>query len=874
MSSTRKLKILFVQKEYANWSSAKMWGYCWHLGIEEGLRNNNVEVTTIASSWMPRAKEIVGNKIFDQVWINDISHQFKPGGSENYNLTLDDLEWLSSLAPVRLGILVESLNYTQEQYESNPILYETKQLLIRNSPYITHLVYPDEKDTEEIGQFSDTPALWYLVGIPRRFFCSEVSRPPSAKPVFLGTPYGERALWLEHHSLKGLIIPATSKDNLTDIPARYNALHGNFLNVLLKSPTPDAIYEMYLNKLRGLLSEAYAMYLDSWLTGCAVVNLPAFASIHTALKYEGMVLGRPVIALHQPDNPRQNLHFEDGKDILLYPRDNPEVLAEHIRHILRDPEFGYRIAVNAHDKMLRLHTVEKRVKQFMDWIESGQAPDYAEDGVSHGFSITHFSEEKPSTSAVAYAESTHQAQPERTLRILLINPPYRRFLNLSNNTFPLTFGNMATMTSQAGHAVAIYDADFDKTLLGNSYTYREMFTRQHLIGEGLNDVIHPVWQEIDRAIRSFRPDVVGITAMTPKYPMVKKVAEISKSIDPGITVVIGGHHPSIVGEQVFRNGNVDVVVVGEGEITFAELVDALSRNPHQLEGVPGILFRNASREVVRTEPRPPVPDLDLLPIADRDLILNRDYVSDNNIISTRGCPFSCAYCGADVIWQHKQRRRSVANVMAEVRYLIARSGSRAISFWDDSFTVNMRHTLELLNALKIIPGLTFSCITRLDLINAEIVAALKDAGCSTIYFGIESGNDRILALMNKRLTKALIREKVSLVNSSGISWLGFFIMGYPGETREEILETVDFMKEINPPYAEINIFNPLPGTQTWNELASNGIVSTTMNFANHSQASIQNLYVDMTSEQFRELALYVAGEFDAHNARRAQQGVA
>jgi len=872
MNSSNKLKILFVQKEYANWSSAKMWGYCWHLGIEEGLRNNNVEVTTIVSSWMPRAKEIVGNKIFDQVWINDISHQFKPGGPENYNLTLDDLEWLASLAPVRLGILVESLNYTQEQYESNPILYETKQLLIRNSPYITHLVYPDEKDAEEIGQFSGTPALWYLVGIPRRFFCSEVSRPPSAKPVFLGTPYGERARWLEHGPLKDLLVQAVSKDNLTDIPARYDALHGNFLNVLLKSSTPEAIYEMYLNKLRGLLSEAYAMYLDSWLTGCAVVNLPAFASIHTALKYEGMVLGRPVIALHQPENPRQNRQFEDGKDILLYTRDNPEVLAEHIRHIMRDPEFGYRIAVNAHDKMLRLHTVEKRVKQFLDWIESGQPPDYAEDSVPPGISLLHSFVGKPSSSTVAQTKSTHQAHSDRTLRILLINPPYRRFLNLSNNTFPLTFGNMATMVAQAGHSVAIYDGDFDKTLLRNSYNYQEMFTQQHLIGEGLNNVFHPVWQEIDRTIKEFKPDVVGITAMTPKYPMVEKVAEIAKSIDPGITVVIGGHHPSIVGEQVFRNGNIDIVVVGEGEITFSELVHSLARGQRDLQGIPGILYRNADRKIVRTASRPPIENLDLLPITDRELILNRDYVSDNNIISTRGCPFSCAYCGADVIWKHKQRRRSVVNVMEEVHYLIERSGSRMISFWDDSFTVNMKHTLELLDALKSIPGLTFSCITRLDLINTEIVNALKNAGCTTIYFGIESGNNRILALMNKHLTKELIRERIALVNGSGINWLGFFIMGYPGETREDILETLDFMKELDPPYTEINIFNPLPGTQTWRELETEGKVCTTMNFSRHSQASTDNLFIDMPPKEFRELSLYIAREFDAHNARKARQG--
>lgn len=457
---------------------------------------------------------------------------------------------------------------------------------------------------------------------------------------------------------------------------------------------------------------------------------------------------------------------------------------------------------------------------------------------------------------------------KKSLRVLLINPPYRRFLNLSNNTFPLTFGNMATMVAQAGHNVAIYDADFDKNLLCNSYNYQEMFVRQHLISEGLNSIFHPVWEEVDRTIRLFKPDVVGITAMTPKYPMVEKIAEITKLIDPETKIVIGGHHPSIVGEQVFQNGNIDIVVVGEGELTFLELIQALALNNQDLGGINGILFKNERGEIIRTAPRQPIEDLDMLPIADRDLILNKDYVSDNNIISSRGCPFSCTYCGADVIWKHKQRRRSVDNIMEEASYLIKRSGSKVIAFWDDSFTVNMQHTLELLDALKSIPGITFSCITRLDLINHEIVRALKQAGCATIYFGIESGNDRILALMNKHLTKDLIREKIKLVNESGISWLGFFMLGYPGETCEDILETLDFMRELDPPYAEINIFNPLPGTKAWIDLERSGKIGAWTDLTRHSQSSTDNHYLAMDTDAFRELALFVAGEFDKHNAKK------
>lgn len=470
---------------------------------------------------------------------------------------------------------------------------------------------------------------------------------------------------------------------------------------------------------------------------------------------------------------------------------------------------------------------------------------------------------------------TYRPAPEyhrKSLRILLVNPPYRRFLGLSNNTFPLTFGSMATMLKEAGFEVAIYDADFDKELLGNSCCYAEMFTRQHLVIEGIRNASHPVWQEIDHVMRDFAPDVIGITAMTTKYPIVERIAACAKACNPHIMTIIGGHHPTIIAEQALQNQDIDCVVIGEGEVTFFELMQAVAQGNRHWDDIAGIIFRKDNGEIVRTATRNPIANLDTLPIPDRNLILNKDYVSDNNIISTRGCPFTCSYCGADVIWAHKQRRRSVANIMAEVRYLIDHSGSRCIAFWDDSFTCNKKHTLELMAALATVPGLTFSCLTRLDLIDEEILAALHKAGCNTILFGIESGSDRLLALMNKRMTRQQIREKTRLVTAAGISWLGFFIMGYPGETREEILDTLDFMKELDPSYAEINIFNPLPGTQTWRELESKGKVCITMDFSIHSQASTDNLFIDMPPDEFRVLSMYMAREFDAHNARNTKRG--
>jgi len=261
--------------------------------------------------------------------------------------------------------------------------------------------------------------------------------------------------------------------------------------------------------------------------------------------------------------------------------------------------------------------------------------------------------------------------------------------------------------------------------------------------------------------------------------------------------------------------------------------------------------------------------LDVLPVADRGLMINEGYVSENNIMATRGCPFNCSYCGAQVIWKRKVRRRSVPMIIREIEYLFRRGSSRAIQFWDDTFTGDRRFIKELMQALKTFEGLTFSCITRLDVVDPEILAQLRVAGCNLILFGIESGSDRILKRIGKKMTRETIRRQAAMVHAAGIPWLGFFIMGYPGETREDILSSLAFMKELNPTFAEINIFNPLPGTRVWRELEAQGIVHGDLDFSRYSQSSTENFFTNghMTREEFKDLALYMAREFDAHNRR-------
>jgi radical SAM superfamily enzyme YgiQ (UPF0313 family) len=459
--------------------------------------------------------------------------------------------------------------------------------------------------------------------------------------------------------------------------------------------------------------------------------------------------------------------------------------------------------------------------------------------------------------------------PGKKLRILLISPPYARFLGMGNGRFPLSFGALGTMLAINGHAVAIYDADFDKDLIGKGGTYEYMFSNQHRVQAALRDNDHFVWKEIERQLQSFHPDVVGITTMTNKYPMALRIAEMSKSINHDIRVVVGGHHASMFGPNLIQDRNIDFAVIGEGEMTFLELINRLCDPRPDFSSVKGLVYKNGGG-ITSNGPRELLCNLDVLPIADRDLMINDGFVSENNLMTSRGCPFNCSYCGAQVIWKRKVRRRSVPLIVREIEYLFRRSPSRTVNFWDDSFTSDRRYTADLMAALKKLDDLKFSCITRLDLVDQETLARLKEAGCSFILFGIESGSDEILQRIDKKMTCELIRQQTAVVKAAAIPWLGFFIMGYPGETREQIHETLAFMKELNPNFAEINIFNPLPGTQVWGDLEGKGLVSSDMDFSRYSQASTETHFSNknMTQQEFGDLALFMAREFDEHNRSR------
>jgi hypothetical protein len=367
MNSRTPLRVLFIALEFPRWRSARPWSYAAQLGFEEGFKANGVDVLTITTQWLSRAREICAGKRFDQVWVELVHNDLDP----------KFLEWLATLAPVRIGILFESLHYTPYELETNSTLQGRRELVEERLKYVTHAIAVDEEDAADINRGGAVRGFWCPSAVPERFIVEKIFPASRNYAVFSGSVYGPRAIFLNHPSLQGLLVHQSTPD-------LHTVHHGLFdmdqLAARLLMPFPWQIARVampgYLAALRYTRRYNYALYLHSLQTSSAIVNLPAYVKGYASRVLEGMAVGRPVISQEIPDRPRNKNLFQDGQEILLYSASEPEQLAEQIRHVLTDSQYASSIVANASCKLKRLHTLELRINQILKWIESGEEPDF------------------------------------------------------------------------------------------------------------------------------------------------------------------------------------------------------------------------------------------------------------------------------------------------------------------------------------------------------------------------------------------------------------------------------------------------------------------------------------------------------------------
>jgi anaerobic magnesium-protoporphyrin IX monomethyl ester cyclase len=337
---------------------------------------------------------------------------------------------------------------------------------------------------------------------------------------------------------------------------------------------------------------------------------------------------------------------------------------------------------------------------------------------------------------------------------------------------------------------------------------------------------------LERHLLATRPDVVGLyTNLMTKLGVLETIGYIRSqptlNVDSGAKtrVVLGGpevtHHV-----DAFLAAGADVLVIGEGEETMRELIAAWSEG-RSLEGVAGIAFRDASGAVVRTPSRVLIQSLDDLPVPKRDAVDLTPYLDawrahhGTNAISIstmRGCPYTCRWCSR-AVYGGSYRRRSPQLVVDEIHGIVERYHPDSLWFVDDVFTINYRwledFTREIERRGVRVP---YECITRADRLNERAVTQLRRSGCFRVWIGAESGSQKILDAMDRRVTVERVRDMIQLSKKHGIETGTFIMLGYPGETEADIEATIEHLKRADPDQFTITVSYPIKGTPFYDDV--------------------------------------------------------
>ena len=456
-------------------------------------------------------------------------------------------------------------------------------------------------------------------------------------------------------------------------------------------------------------------------------------------------------------------------------------------------------------------------------------------------------------------------------RILLIEPPFYRLYNpnYSNTKYPLSLGYLSeAIRKDTDWQVYVYNADFSPT--------SEDMKARYLSGEGfdrylanLKDLTASIWQEIRSVILEYIPEVLGISAKSQNFIAACNVAKIAKQINRETLVIVGGPHPSLVGFEVLKCADIDVGVMGEGEVTIVELLQAIeSHKP--FTGIKGIFHRQDNKPL-ENAPRELLNDLDSLNFPHRSaaevLIDHKLYPASafRSIFATRGCPFNCRYCGSRYIWGRRVRFRSPLNVVAEIESL-RKLGLKSIHFDDDTFGINQKYLNELCQALKKYShGLKWSCEIHVKLVNDHNIGLMKEAGCYHISLGIESGSNEILNIERKGITIEEAIRACDIIKRYGIELATFFMVGFLNETEETLVATEKAMRTIKNASINYSIFTPYPGTEIFRLCKEKGLVSNTFDPSLYNHQSPQNCFCMIPPEKFREMASRIERFVDRRN---------
>ena len=336
-----------------------------------------------------------------------------------------------------------------------------------------------------------------------------------------------------------------------------------------------------------------------------------------------------------------------------------------------------------------------------------------------------------------------------------------------------------------------------------------------------SEVLNLTFKDLEEEIRKFNPDVIGMQTFCANINRCYKVAEIAKRINSEIKIVLGGVQVTQLPYESIKNENVDFIIYGEADISFLNLLKAIERNKKDFSDVKGLIWKKNGK-VITNPPQELIKNLDILPYPALELFPIHLYRSSSQVrgnktlhmFTSRGCPYDCSYCAGDLIFGKSFRFHSSKRVIDEINHLKRKFNIDSIQFYDETFTINRKRVIDLCEKMiekKV--NISWSCFTRVDLVDEELLRLMKRAGCYQIFFGVETGVERLLKLIRKRTTLQQAREAFKLTRKLGIETVASFMLTLPTETEEETWQSIKFGLELDPDYVYWLTFTPYPGTE-------------------------------------------------------------
>lgn len=410
--------------------------------------------------------------------------------------------------------------------------------------------------------------------------------------------------------------------------------------------------------------------------------------------------------------------------------------------------------------------------------------------------------------------------------------------------------------------------------------YISAFLKQHDFNVTVYDSTFKSFEEQKQALLTELPDVIAIYCNLMTKLNVLPLMEFIKSAPElkNCKVVLGGPEPPHHALD-FLNSGADYIVEGEGEETMLQLCSELQSQSPQIEKVNGLIYKN-NNTAVKTPPREKINDIDSLPFPDRsavDLSLylnawkNAHGYSSVSINTMRGCPYTCKWCSHSV-YGVSYRRRSPQKAADEIEHIISMYNPDMLWFVDDVFTVSHKWLKGLLDEFaKRKIQIKFECISRSDRLNEDVMRILKELGCYRLWIGAESGSQTVLDLMDRRVSASDTREKIKLTRKFGIEAGTFIMLGYPGETKADIVETTMHLIESDPDIFLTTVAYPIKGTPFYSEVEADLITDKKWSERTDRDLDFKGRY---SKNFYKHANRYMVNEVNRHKMKKRGAGIA